>query len=222
MAIVITDLFSSVRYGLGDTMVSNYRWTESHLIELLNEALADLTREHRLLTATESYYSGTGEASFQLTVDDIVTATAFVDTTNNTTLLFRSPADIYRDYPNYSEVALESNKPLYIFKQKNADWNEYSVYPVPVTLALEMTYHRLHSKVTSVASVIELPDMYYTALKHYVLGYAIRENNDTQNREFGVEHLRMYEEEKKKLSVYAQEGFVKKSLYTERKDRDKR
>lgn len=224
MAISIPELLSGIRYGLGDTLQSNYRWAESHLLDLLNECLRDLTREHRLLTGSAIYTSSDGSGSFRmLNIPDIVTATSFIDRTNDIVLTFRSIADMYRDFPAYMTAEANiANKPLYICKQKNADWNEYSIYPIPTALDIELRYQRLHSKMLTINSVIELPDMYETALKHYVLGSAVRENNDTQNREFGLEHLKMYEIEKTKLGAYAQESYMKQTLYTERSDRNKR
>ncbi len=41
-------------------------------------------------------------------------------------------------------------------------------------------------------SGLQIPDTYDTILEHYVIGAALRDNVDTQNRDLGKEHLSMY------------------------------
>jgi len=41
-------------------------------------------------------------------------------------------------------------------------------------------------------SGLQVPDTYDTILEHYVIGVALRDNVDTQNRDLGKEHLNMY------------------------------
>lgn len=57
------------------------------------------------------------------------------------------------------------------------------------TYSVRVYYAKRPIDVTSLASTIELPQAFDTALKHYVVGFALRDNMDTQNRAVAQEAL---------------------------------
>lgn len=57
---------------------------------------------------------------------------------------------------------------------------------------LKVYFIRKHAKITDINQEIKLDDMCLTPLAHYVAGFAMRDNADTQNRNVGNEELKFY------------------------------
>lgn len=61
--------------------------------------------------------------------------------------------------------------------------------------SIKIWYVKLPDKLTSMNSTLQTPPMFDTALKHYVVGHALRDDIDVQYREMGAESIALYERE---------------------------
>jgi len=64
-------------------------------------------------------------------------------------------------------------------------------------VVVKIWYIKTPEALTTLADDLELPRMFDVALKHYVIGHALRDDIDTQYREMGAESLALYERELK-------------------------
>jgi len=60
---------------------------------------------------------------------------------------------------------------------------------------VKIWYIRIPDQLTSLADTLELPPMFDVALKHYVIGHALRDDIDVQYRQMGAESLELYARE---------------------------
>lgn len=63
------------------------------------------------------------------------------------------------------------------------------------TAVVKIWYIRLAATVESVLDDLEMPRMFDVAIKHYVIGNALRDDIDEQYRQMGAESLQMYDRE---------------------------
>jgi len=62
-------------------------------------------------------------------------------------------------------------------------------------VVVKIWYIKTPTALATLADDLELPRMFDVALKHYVVGHALRDDIDTQYREMGAESLALYERE---------------------------
>lgn len=62
-------------------------------------------------------------------------------------------------------------------------------------VVVKIWYIKTPEALTTLADNLELPRMFDVALKHYVVGHALRDDLETQYREMGAESLNLYERE---------------------------
>lgn len=63
------------------------------------------------------------------------------------------------------------------------------------TVVIKIWYIKMPAQLTTLSDELELPRMFDVALKHYVVGHALRDDIETQYRQMGAECLQMYERE---------------------------
>ena len=64
-------------------------------------------------------------------------------------------------------------------------------------VVVKIWYIKTPAALTTVTDELELPRMFDVAIKHYVIGHALRDDIDTQYREMGAESIAWYERELK-------------------------
>lgn len=62
-------------------------------------------------------------------------------------------------------------------------------------VVIKLWYIKIPAQLTSLSQELEMPPMFDIALKHYVVGHALRDDLDVQYREMGAESLALYERE---------------------------
>ena len=60
---------------------------------------------------------------------------------------------------------------------------------------VKLWYIRIPDQLTSLADDLEMPPMFDVAIKHYVIGHALRDDIDVQYRQMGAESLELYARE---------------------------
>ena len=63
---------------------------------------------------------------------------------------------------------------------------------VPDKGLIKFYYIRRHATITNVNDDLNIDELIETPLKHYIVGMAFRDNQDTQNRQMGNEELQLY------------------------------
>lgn len=62
-------------------------------------------------------------------------------------------------------------------------------------VVVRIQYIRMPTVLTTLASVLEIPSMFDVALKHYIVGHALRDDLDVQYRDMASESFALYERE---------------------------
>ena len=78
---------------------------------------------------------------------------------------------------------------------------------------IEVTYIRAPKSIIGTDQDLELPNIYNTALKHYVIGKALRNDTNEQNRNFGTEELSLYERELRLITTQADQDWISKDNF---------
>ena len=75
-------------------------------------------------------------------------------------------------------------------------------------------YVKKPNKVLLASSELDINEFWHTALKYYVCGHALRDDMDTQNRQFGIEELALYELELGELQGHSSEDYAQTAEYS--------
>lgn len=197
-------LVTAVRGGLSDTDVTNLRWSEARLVNLLSKSQEDFVIRTGIL-----------KSKTNLTIDAALDLQALPSVTRE---LLRV---IYKDKPLpvithdqaddlYGldwEVATGVEAKAVVYDKMNP--LEVKIYPKLVaavgevlsTADLALTiYTTIRPNLVTLSgspgsyvySPLQIPSVYHSILEYFVMGMALRDDQDTQNRELGREHLAMY------------------------------
>lgn len=63
---------------------------------------------------------------------------------------------------------------------------------IPDEALIKFYYVRRHTRIDDINDTLNIDELIETPLKHYIVGMALRDNQDTQNRQMGNEELRLY------------------------------
>jgi len=79
--------------------------------------------------------------------------------------------------------------------------------------ALIIYYIRKPVDIVDITDSLDIDDIWETAIKYYVCGHALRDDMDTQNRQFGAEELQLYSIELKEAMENSSRDFTKSTQY---------
>ncbi|EGP7953235.1 hypothetical protein I0O82_001223 [Campylobacter jejuni] len=77
----------------------------------------------------------------------------------------------------------------------------------------KLRYIRKPKPITDVNDELEINDSLDLAIRYYVLGYCLRDDNDAQNRTVGNEYLQLFENELREAIIESSKDFIDTSRY---------
>lgn len=86
---------------------------------------------------------------------------------------------------------------------------------VPDEALIKFYYVRKHDNVTDVDQELHVDELCEDPIKHYVVGHALRDNVDAQNRTFGTEELNRYYQMVNEFSIQREENFARVTRETQ-------
>ncbi len=85
---------------------------------------------------------------------------------------------------------------------------------IPDTGILKVYYIRKHDTITDIEQELEIDELCEDPLNHYIVGHALRDNQDTQNRAIGNEELNLYKSLVEEFSIEKAYNFVRNKRET--------
>lgn len=85
---------------------------------------------------------------------------------------------------------------------------------IPNEAVLKFYYIRKHAKVVDIEQDLYIDELCEVPLKHYIIGMALRDNQDTQNRTIGNEELKLYEARLEEFSLEKSKNFNRARIST--------
>lgn len=82
-----------------------------------------------------------------------------------------------------------------------------------VDTSFKLRYIRKPKPITNINSELEINDSLDLAIRYYVLGYCLRDDNDAQNRTVGNEYLQLFENELREAIIESSKDFIDTSRY---------
>ena len=79
---------------------------------------------------------------------------------------------------------------------------------------IKVFYIRKHVKVTDLTTTLFVSDVAEKPLAHYIAGYALRDNQDTQNRLIAKEELSLYEKSLEEYNIVKAKNFSQSQFKT--------
>lgn len=80
---------------------------------------------------------------------------------------------------------------------------------IPDEAIIKFYYVRRHSDITDINAELDIDELVKQPLVHYVTGMALRDNQDTQNRQMSIEELTLYSTMLEVYSIEKMQGFVR-------------
>lgn len=195
-----TDLLVDIRYTLADT--KGQRWSDDRLISLLNQAQVDIAKRTKFFKSDYTYtFSGT-------TVDiapEIISVYR-VSTLTGEHIPWKTQDELDRMYPDWRTH--EADDVVRFIVSDRTLTGQLMVYPkITNQTTINITATVVPIKVDLEKSDLQIPIVFDTALRYYVVAMALRDDMDTQNRATGNEHLQLYLTEIKTLQADINSNF---------------
>jgi len=189
------------------------RWVDSRLLQLLNEGIRDLVLSTKILKGVKYVALETNVREYDLS--DYALEITRVQ---------------YMQYPIITDVALSDNVVytnfygglIYIslvdevHKLGDAD-NAGSVTWDPADTPdkyLIVKYVTKPKTITTIGDNMEVDEIWTQALAHYVAGRALRDDQDTSNRQVGNEELALYQQQIERIQGSASKSFTSGTAYS--------
>jgi hypothetical protein len=206
MATRIDDILIGARDSLADPQ--GIRWTDERLLRLINEAQETIALDARLLRKTSEGTIVSGTPEYTVPLDCAVVLRLSINAE-------RVPELTYEDLEGEWEDTTSAYVEGVIFDKSNAD--KFRLYPIPaspVYTTYKLYYQAVPTKVSKITDSLEIPKVFDKALKHYTIGMALRDDQDTQSRATGNEELQLYTIELSKAMRLSGVNFSKNSSRT--------
>lgn len=209
MATRIDEILIKVRDVLSDPQGD--RWSDERLIRAIDEAQKDIALKAKLFkgSATGTIVSGTSEYS---TPSDC--ATVLRVSVNNERVLettFDELDDTKGAWENDTGALVQS----VVFDKTNAD--KFLFYPIPTDptyTSYSIRYLKIPTTVSKTSDSLGIPQVFDKAIKHFVVGSALRDDIDTQSRSTGSEELSLYAVELREAMSLSGINFSKNAFRT--------
>lgn len=190
----VTDILDNARYTLADT--KKQRWTDDRLLSLVNQAQIDIAKRTRFFKADFTF-------SFNGNVVELPTEIISIyriSTLTGEHIPWKTQDELDRMYPEWR--AHESDDIItYIISDRTLT-GQLMVYPkIKVNTTINVTATIVPYPVNLTDSDLQIPIIFDTAIGYYVVGRALRDDMDLQNKQTGNEHFQLYLNEIKTLQA---------------------
>ena len=215
-----SDVLIRVRDTLADPTAN--RWSDSLLLRLLDEAQNVICFKAKILRETRTLVAVSEQSTYSLpsNITDIIKVKYKPYNKNIISLPIISSTrldEILTDNikPGTPQYAVKNNLNKYILELAPAPKFTENV-PFDITKATEIivTYISKPNKITALTDELDLDEAYKIMLARYVIGNALRDDMDTQNRLVGNEELQMFNAWLSQIELEASKDFTFNSPYT--------
>ena len=124
-----------------------------------------------------------------------------VENAVNNNITYSSPFGVVTDI-SYSEI-------LPVMSNHFGD-----ISGIPDDALLKVFYVRKHELITDINQVLNIDDLCEVPIIHFIVGRALRDNQDTQNRAMSLEELAMFENLLSEYDIEKSKNFVRPSRTT--------
>ena len=207
----VQDILTRVRDTLADP--SGSRWSDDRLIRLIDEAQKNICRRAKVLRYSKNIVVNPDQSTYTLPSNNQTLSRVLY---NNEPLEVISHEQM--DFKNGSTWETNTGTPKYAITNKMErglvklspipDFVENDPFDYAEANILGIYYIKIPDTLDSVDDELEIEELYNTLVKHYVVGYALRDDMDTQNRAFGNEELGLYEAELVQVTKEVAKDFV--------------
>jgi len=187
MATRIDNILINARDSLSDPQGD--RWTDQRLLRLINEAQETIALKGRLLRTSTTGTIVSGTATYTAPSD---CATVLRIVINNQRI-----DELTHEELDDTEGAWEDDTGTdvagVVFDKSNAD--KFLFYPIPTNptyTSYKIQYLKVPAEISKTSDNLEIPKIFDKAIKHFVVGSALRDDQDTQSRTVGNEELSLY------------------------------
>ena len=212
-----SDVILRARDTLADP--SGSRWDDTRLLRLLDEAQKVICLKSRLLRTSVDVIVHDKQSNYNLPSDlSLLTGIRYNDKPLEITT--RDKLDYKLGY-TWSSL---TGTPEYAI---TADTNKGTITLVPTPSFTEPTefdpltanlitvfYIRKPSTITTLQDQLELDEDYKAMLVKYICGFSLRDDMDTQNRAFGNEELKLFDNWLKSIEADVAKDFTANISYT--------
>lgn len=209
-----SDVILRARDTLADPTAN--RWSDALLLRLLDEAQTTICFRAKVLKETRSLVVTSEQDTYSLptnTIDIIkVKYAPYKGVKSTLPIISETRLDEYLTdnvTPGTPLYAVKNNLSKYIIKIAPAP-KFTSIVPFDITTAnfLNVTYVSKPNKITALTDILDLDDTYKVMLARYVIGNALRDDMDTQNRTVGNEEIQMFNTWLLSMEIEASKDFT--------------
>lgn len=209
------DILAKARTILNDRKITNYRWTQERLMELLEEGQEDMCRNIPMVARKATINTASGQEEYNLPLDSVK---LLVASSEGRPLDITAYDEIERDNPGWEE---DSGATFTCIVVNALSQNVIRPYPLSTkSIPIKVRYHALPVRLgwdsTTLDSVEELSisSMWDVALKQYIVGQAFLDYGDESSISRSQVALGLYSKDFTRAEGLARKSFSKRSPTT--------
>ncbi|RLB10201.1 MAG: hypothetical protein DRG27_03540 [Deltaproteobacteria bacterium] len=182
----VTSLVIDIREFMHDTDASNYRWSDTRILRLIDQGQKDLARRANALRSQTSNNIAEGTKLISLPSSIVKLGHITID---DCPLPLKTSFNVCVDETSAGkpEFVVKNGDTLLLYPTSDGD---YTVI---------VNYIKLPDTIDSLTDALELGIECEQAIKFYTCGHLYRDDKDTQSRQMGIDELQLYATEVKLL-----------------------
>ncbi len=210
-------IISEARVTLNDLSVSNPRWSNNRLFELLNDAQKDMCKAIPLITRKTVINPVVGQIEYQLPLDSVKLLTA---TYSGRALTITSEDEIERDNIGWDDDYSGGFTHIIVNELSQQTIRPYPMLsvdstPTPMKTRYQAMPVDLGWEDDAIVNELEINSMWDLALKQYVIGMAFIDYGDESSVSRSQLAIGIYNKEYTLAKKLAKKAFAKRVRTTE-------
>ena len=214
---LVSDIITRARDTLADP--SGDRWSDDRLIRLVDDGQKIIATRTKVLRTSVNIVAHPQQSNYNMPSDyDNITRCLYdgtpleVITRDRLDEKLGSGWESNTGTPEY--LVLDRLNKEIIKLSPTPDFTETVPFDLSTATLITVFYTKLPATVTQLTDTLELDETYKFMLVKYIVGSALRDDMDTQNRQFGMEELQIFESWVKEKELAASKNFSAQISYT--------
>lgn len=215
----LNNIITRIRDTLSDANAT--RWSDDRLIRLIDEAQKTICRRAKVLRYHVNIVANPDQSTYTLPSDSQIVSRVLYNGKPLKIVSHEQMDDLDSDWNTAKgtpEYAITNKLERGLLKLSPIpNFVENDPFDIAKANLIGLYYIRVPDTITAITDTLDLEEQYETMIRFYVTGQALRDDQDTQNRQFGLEQLQLFDSELQRVMEEVEKDFTNANTMFETK-----